>query len=85
MPDSVKDDLELGIVLLLQFVEPASQILVGGNHLAEPHEDPHDFDVHSDGPLASQDAGEHRHSLFSEHIRQVLSVATASHLQGCNS
>jgi len=53
LPDSIKNDLELGVVLFLQAVEPARKIPIRSNEPAEMDKGPHDFDVYLDGTLDS--------------------------------
>src|SRR5574337_1256971 len=56
LSDGVEDDLELGVVLFLQAVEPARKIPIRSNEPAKMDKGPHDLDVDLDGTLAIQDA-----------------------------
>ena len=50
LANSVENDLELGIVFLLQLGQLASQLRIGRQHLPQPNEGTHDFDIDLDGP-----------------------------------
>jgi hypothetical protein len=62
--DSAKDNLEFCIVALFHFFDFSADLVVGGQPLAQLDEGPHDGNVHFDGPLAAQNAGEHGHTLI---------------------
>jgi hypothetical protein len=49
-------------------VNSPCQILVACQHFAKADKSAHDEDINLDGALASQDAGEHGHTLLSEGI-----------------
>src|SRR5687767_2091389 len=66
--DRIEDDGELLVVLLFQLFELAGQIGMTGEELSQTHEGPHDGDIHFDGPLAAENAGEHRDALLGEGV-----------------
>ena len=68
MADRVEDYAKLPVVFLLQLVESPVQFCVRGEQFAEADEGSHDLDIHGDGPLAAEHAGEHRHALFGEGV-----------------
>lgn len=76
LPQGVEDDLELRVVSLLQLVQPADQVLAGAHHPPQADEDPHDLDVDLHGPLAAQDARQHRHSLLAEGVGKIPPAAS---------
>src|SRR4030042_4927080 len=45
LSDSFKNNLELGIVFLFQFIESFGQFFVGGKHLARLNKCPHNLDI----------------------------------------
>ncbi len=69
LPDGVKDDAELGVVLSLQLLQLPGQVLVGPQQLADPDKGIHNLDIDLDRSFAVQDAGKHGHTLLSESIR----------------
>src|SRR5437867_2012906 len=54
LADCVEHGFELSVIFLLQLAKASRKILVGGDHLSEPHERAHDFHIDLNGPLASQ-------------------------------
>ncbi len=50
LPDGIKDDLELRIILLFHGIQLPGQIGMGGQQMAQLDESPHDGDVDLDGP-----------------------------------
>ncbi len=75
LADGIKDHPELGIVFLLQSVEFLAQVLVGGEHLTELHEGPHDGDVDLNCTVAAEDAGGHSHTLLGKSVGDVAGLA----------
>src|SRR5438876_1225387 len=69
--DRIEDDLKLRIVFLFQCGEFAGKIGIGKKHPTQAHECAHDRDVHVYSAFSEQDAGEHRHALLGEGIRQI--------------
>jgi hypothetical protein len=66
MPNGVEDHPELPVVLLLQRLQPLSQIGMGSKKPPQSDEGSHDLDIHLDGTGAVQDAGEHGDPLLRE-------------------
>src|SRR5262245_4143299 len=61
--DRLEDRSEAGIVLSLHGVDLPDQGLMIDQNLANADEGPHDSDVHMDGPIASNHARHHGHTL----------------------
>lgn len=70
-----KTYLELGVILLFQSVELASQFRMRGKHLAQTDKGAHDLNVDQNGAPAPQDAGKHRHTLLGEGVGQMPPTA----------
>lgn len=62
-PDGVEDNFELRIILLFKLSETSGQLLVGRDHLPQPHEGPHNFDIDLNRSFALEYAGEHGDAL----------------------
>src|SRR3989344_9173959 len=71
--DGVEHHSELGIVFLLQRRKLARKIGVRGEHLPQPHEGAHDFDIDMNSAIAVQNTGQHRDTLFRKSIGWVAS------------
>ena len=74
---SGENGVEFGVVALLHFHDLAPQIFVRGEHGADLEEGAHDGDVHLDGAIAVEDAGEHGNAVFGESVRKVATAAAA--------
>jgi len=68
LSDGLKHAFESGVVLGLQVMDSLLKISMRGQHLWQPHEGPHDFDVYQHGPSAREHAGKHGHALFRESV-----------------
>jgi len=73
--DSLEYQPKLGVVLLLQFFQFPREITMRGQYSAQPDKRPHDLDIDENRLPASQNTGEHGHSLLRERKR---CVATSS-------
>ena len=69
LADGIEYDLELGIIFLLQFIEPSFQVRIGREHLSQPDKSSHDLDIYQNSTLASQNTRKHRNPLLSERPR----------------
>src|SRR3989344_6070145 len=76
--DGVEYHSELSVVFLLKRRELAREIGMRGEHLPQPHEGAHDFDVHMNSAFAVQDTGQHRDALFRKSIGRVASPAASA-------
>jgi hypothetical protein len=72
-----ENGVEFGVVALLHFHDLAPQIFVRGEHGADLEEGAHDGDVHLNGAIAVEDAGEHRHTLLGEGVGSIPAAAAA--------
>ena len=80
MLDFVHQHLDDGAdpaLAVLQFLDAYSEIFVGGNHLAQSDEGPHDGDIHLYSPFAMQHGGQHGYAEFSKGKGRGPSAATA--------
>jgi len=78
LPDSVKHNPKLIIVLLFQLFQFSGEILVCCEDLSESDKRPHDLNVDLDCLFAVENAGEHGHALLGEDVRQILGMRTPS-------
>jgi hypothetical protein len=60
---------ELGIVFLLQFIEPALQGGIGCQHLPQPDKCSHNLDINRNSAFALQNTLKHCHTLLGERPR----------------
>lgn len=49
---------------------------MGGDHLPQPDESPHDQNVHLDRPITSQNTGEHGYALLGENVWEVTASSS---------
>ena len=68
LPDRVKDNFKLLIVLVFDGVEPAREFFVRSEELPQAHKGSHDFDIDLYGTLAPENTGQHRHALLRERV-----------------
>ena len=57
--------------LLFQFFQAEGKVLMSGEQFAQFDECTHNCNIHLDGSVAIQHAGEHRDTLFGEYEGQI--------------
>ncbi len=75
LADSIEDHSELGVIFPLKIIQPARQLGVTGQPLAQPDERAHHEDAHLHGPRASEHIRRHQRAVFGEGIRTVPRIA----------
>jgi len=78
LADGVEHDPELRVAILLQFLEPFGQFLIGLEQLAQAHEGPDHQQAHRDGLRRIEHRRGHQGSVFREHEWRVFSMLSAS-------
>lgn len=73
LADSVKDDSELGAVLLLKSFELSGEFCMGSKHSPQADKSAHDLNIHLDGAWTSQNARKHGNTLFGKGIGRIAS------------
>src|SRR3989304_4727844 len=66
LPDGIKDDLELGVIFLLEFPQLAGEVLVGCQDFPEPDEGPYDLHAGLFGDSGVQEARKHNCPVLSK-------------------
>jgi len=78
LADGVEHDLELPVVLVLQFDQLAREVRMSGEELAQAHEGADDQHTDLNGPRAVQDISRHDHAMFGEYKGAVPSSAASN-------
>lgn len=78
LPNRVEDGSNLLTVtfyLALQLRQFLGKLRMAGQYFPKPNKNPHDRNVHLDGPFAVQNAGKHGYSLLGKSVGEVASTA----------
>ena len=81
LPDGIEHNGELPIVALLQIVDLVGKAAMRLEHAAQHDEGAHDLDVHADGELAAQHAGQHDDAQLCEGIWRASPAAADRRLR----
>ena len=68
--DSVEDDFELAIVVLLQIGKLSRQLAVGGEHLSKSNERSHHLDTGLNSSLGLEDVGYHDCTVLDRNLHR---------------
>ena len=74
--DGVKYHSKTGIVFLFKGIELFRHLVIGGDHLTQLYEGPHDEDIDLNGAFTAQNTGQHGDPLFGEGIGAVAPSAS---------
>ena len=74
LPDCIKDNFELLIVLSLKLFDFLCQVFMGSDHFSQFGKCAHNLNIDLNGHLAVQNAGKHGHPLFGEGIGRIGGV-----------
>ena len=64
----LQQQLELGVILLLQGIQTACQVFMRREDLPETDKSTHNFNIHLDGPFTPEHTGEHGDTLLGKGI-----------------
>jgi hypothetical protein len=78
--ESLKNFFELSIVFLFQSLNLSRKVGVGSEHLPQVNKSPHYLNIHLNGSLTSQDAGQHGDTLLGKDVGQILAMLPTAFL-----
>jgi len=73
---SVKNHLELRIVLFLHRLKLSCEIFMSRQHLTQPHKSPHDFDIHMNSTFTVENGRQHGNALFCKDKGSIPTTTT---------